>query len=277
MSKSKQKEILLLSKEKVELKTLNEELEKRVKEELKKSRAKDELMFQQSKLASMGEMIGNISHQWRQPLMEISSLFLPIEASLKMNIELSKEDLIERIEKLHEITKYMSHTIDDFKNFFSKDKKKVNFRISEQINTAITIIGSTLKRNKINLDIIIKHNPLVYGYKNEYAQVLINIATNACDILINRKITNPKIIIKIETKDNFLLVSLSDNAGGIKVNPISKVFEPFYTSEKDNGTGLGLFMSHLIVRNSLKGEILVSNNKEGAVFIIKIPIDIKDD
>ena len=277
MSKSKQKEILLLSKEKIELKSLNEELEKRVKEEVEKSRAKDELMFQQSKLASMGEMIGNISHQWRQPLMEISSLFLPIEASLKMNIELSKEDLIEKIEKLHVITKYMSHTIDDFKNFFSKDKKKVNFRISEQINTAITIIGSTLKRNKINLDIIIKHNPLIYGYKNEYSQVLINIATNACDILINRKITNPKIIIKIETKDNFLLVSLSDNAGGITVNPISKIFEPFYTSEKDNGTGLGLFMSHLIVRNSLKGEILVSNNKEGAVFIIKIPIDVKDD
>ncbi len=272
MRQTKLDEFLLLEQEKSALELQNEELEKRVKEEVAKSRAKDELMFQQSKLASMGEMIGNIAHQWRQPLMEISSLFIPVEASIKMKIPLSKEDLLQKIEKLNEITQYMSHTIDDFKNFFAREKEKSNFRISEQINTSITILGSTLKNHKIDLDIIIKKNPLIYGYKNEYSQVLINILTNASDILIQRKIQNPKIIIKIEELNNNLLVSVSDNAGGVRCEPLNKVFEPFYTKDKDNGSGIGLFMSHLIVTNNLKGELKVSNNSLGAEFTIQIPI-----
>jgi len=273
MRQTKLEEFLLLEKEKSVLELQNEELEKRVKEEVEKSRAKDKLMFHQNKLASMGEMIENIAHQWRQPLMEISSLFIPLEASLEMNIELSKEDLLDRIKKLHEITHYMSHTIDDFKNYFTKEKSKVDFRISEQINTAVTIIGSSLKHHKIDLDIIIKSNPLVHGYKNEYAQVLINILTNANDILIQRKIIKPKIIIKIEEKYDYLIVSVQDNAGGVKSDPLSKVFEPFYTQEKTNGSGLGLFMSHLIVTNNLNGELDVKNGKNGAIFTISIPIN----
>ena len=275
MKQTKLEDFILLEEEKERLKLHNNELEQRVKEEVKKSREKDELMFQQSKLASMGEMIGNIAHQWRQPLMEISSLFIPLEASIKMDIKISNDDLLERIRKLHEITSYMSNTIDDFKNFFASEKEKVHFRISEQINTSVTIIGSSLKTHKINLDIIIKSNPLIYGYKNEYAQVLINILTNANDMLIQRNIKNPKIIIKIEEKENNLLLSVQDNAQGIKCNPLSKVFEPYYTKEKKNGSGLGLFMSHLIVTNNLKGKLKVKNHENGAIFLISIPINSK--
>lgn len=268
-------DFLLLEEEKSKLEHQNNALEKRVKEEVEKSRAKDELMFQQSKLASMGEMIGNISHQWRQPLMELSSLFIPLEASMAMNVKISQEDLLQRIEKLHEITAYMSNTIDDFKNYFASEKQKVHFRISEQINTSVTIIGSSLKKHKINLDIIIKSNPLIYGYKNEYAQVIINILTNANDMLIQRKIENPKITLKIEEKGNNLLLSVKDNAKGVKCRPLSKVFEPYYTKEKKNGSGLGLFMSHLIVTNNLKGELKVKNYQDGAIFLISIPINNK--
>lgn len=275
MKQTKLDDFLLLEEEKEKLEFQNIELEKRVKEEVKKSREKDELIFQQSKLASMGEMIANISHQWRQPLMEISSLFIPLEASIKLNKEISKDDLVQRIETLHEITSYMSNTIDDFKNFFASDKKKVEFRISQQINTSVNIIGASLKRHKINLDIIIKSNPLIYGYKNEYSQVLINILTNASDMLVQREIINPKIVIKIEEKNNQLLLSVQDNAQGVKCRPLNKVFEPYYTKGKKNGSGLGLFMSHLIVANNLKGELKVRNYEDGAIFLISIPIKNK--
>lgn len=275
MKQTKLDDFLLLEEEKEKLEFQNIELERRVKEEVKKSREKDELLFQQSKLASMGEMIANISHQWRQPLMEISSLFIPLEASIKLNKQISKDDLVQRIETLHEITSYMSNTIDDFKNFFASDKKKEEFRISQQINTSVNIIGASLKRHKINLDIIIKSNPLIYGYKNEYSQVLINILTNASDLLVQREIINPKIVIKIEEKNNQLLLSVQDNAQGVKCRPLNKVFEPYYTKGKKNGSGLGLFMSHLIVSNNLKGELKVRNYEDGAIFLISIPIKNK--
>ena len=174
----------------LELEEHNKELEQRVKEEVSKNREKDKLMFQQAKLASLGEMLGNISHQWRQPLMEISSIFLPIEAKINMDIPLDNKEVLESIEKLNDITKYMSNTIDDFKNFFIKDKEKIHFEILEQINSTVNIISSSLKVHDIKLDIIIQKNTVMLGYKNEYSQVLINIINNARDILVQRKIQN---------------------------------------------------------------------------------------
>lgn len=204
--------------------------------------------------------------------MEISSLFIPVEASLHLDKKITNEELLDKIDKLHDITNYMSQTIDDFKNFFTSEKEKVNFRISEQINTSVNIIASSLKLYKIDLDIIIKNNPIVYGYKNEYSQVLINILTNAKDMLIQRNIANPKIIISIEQRNNNLIVSIIDNAKGITVFPIEKIFEPFYTSGKVNGSGIGLFMSKLIVENNMNGSLNAKNYESGAKFIISIPI-----
>ena len=131
----------------LELAHHNKELEKRVEEEVAKNREKDKLMFQQAKLASLGEMLGNISHQWRQPLMEINSLFLPIEAKITLDIPLEKEELLETITKLNHITKYMSNTIDDFKDFFATNKEKIKFQLIEQINSTINIISGGLKTN----------------------------------------------------------------------------------------------------------------------------------
>jgi phosphoglycerate-specific signal transduction histidine kinase len=151
------------------------ELERKVKKEVEKNKEKDKLIFQQNKMAALGEMLGNISHQWRQPLMEINSLFLPIEAKLHMDISLEEGELLESINKLNEITKYMSNTIDDFRDFFATDKEKIEFKLLEQINSIINIISGGLKSHNIKLDIIIKKNPTLKGYKNEYSQVLINI------------------------------------------------------------------------------------------------------
>jgi len=255
----------------LQLENYNKELEKRVKEEVAKNREKDKLLFQQNKMAALGEMLGNISHQWRQPLMEISSIFLPIEAKLNMDIPLDNKEVFESIEKLNDITKYMSNTIDDFKNFFLKEKEKINFEILEQIHSTINIISSSLKKHDIKLEIIIQKNTQMLGYKNEYSQVLINIINNARDVLIQRKIENPKIQIIISENKNDIITKIEDNAGGIKITPIEKVFDPFFTYEKINGSGIGLFMSKLIIENNMNGKLEVQNNKNGAIFTITIP------
>ncbi len=138
----------------LELEHNNKELEKRVKEEVAKNREKDKLMFQQAKLASLGEMLGNIAHQWRQPLMEINSLFLPIEGKIFLDMPLDKEEILETINKLNHITKYMSNTIDDFRDFFATDKEKIKFQLLEQINSTINIISGGLKSNNIKFYIV---------------------------------------------------------------------------------------------------------------------------
>jgi len=203
--------------------------------------------------------------------MELSSLFIPIEARLNFDLELDKKELKESIQKLNDITKYMSNTIDDFKNFFATDKEKEEFKLSTQINTALNIISSSLKTNDIMLDIIIKKNPTIFGYKNEYTQVLLNIINNAKDVLIQRKIKSPKISITISETKNDVVIIIEDNAGGIKVEPVENIFKPFFTYEKIGGTGIGLFMSKLIIENNMNGRLWVENTKNGALFKIITP------
>ncbi len=256
-----------------ELEEQNRELEKLVAIEVEKNRQKEKIMFQQNKMASMGEMLSNIAHQWRQPLMELSSLFIPIQAKLDFDLELDKKELRESIIKLNDITNYMSNTIEDFRNFFATDKEKEEFKLSEQINSSLNIISSSLKNNDIMLDIIVKKNPTIYGYKNEYTQVLINIINNAKDVLIERKIKNPKIIIMIDETKKDVITSIEDNAGGIKVDPIENIFKPFFTYEKKAGTGIGLFMSKLIIENNMSGRLWAENKKNGAIFKIITPKD----
>ena len=255
----------------LELEHHNKELEKRIEEEVAKNREKDKLMFQQAKLASLGEMLGNISHQWRQPLMEINSLFLPIEAKIALDIPLDKEEILETITNLNQITKYMSNTIDDFRDFFATDKEKIKFQLIEQINSTINIISGGLKANNIKLDIIIQKNPEMIAYKNDYSQVLINIINNAKDALIQRKISEPYIKISIFEENENIITTVEDNGGGIKVEPIEKVFEPFFTYEKIGGSGIGLFMSKLIIEKNMHGKLIAQNSSIGAFFKIIIP------
>ncbi|QKF65881.1 signal transduction sensor histidine kinase [Arcobacter venerupis] len=255
----------------LELEYHNKELEKRIKEEVAKNREKDKLMFQQSKLASLGEMLGNISHQWRQPLMEINSLFLPIEAKITLGVPLEDNEILQTIDKLNHITKYMSNTIDDFKNFFATDKEKIKFKLLEQINSTVNIISGGLKTHNVKLDIIIKKNPEIIAYKNDYSQVLINIINNAKDVLVQRKIGNPYIKISIYEENKNIITTVEDNAGGVKVNPIEKIFDPFFTYEKMGGSGIGLFMSKLIIEKNMNGKLSVENTSNGAFFKIIIP------
>ncbi len=252
----------------IELEEQNKELEKLIAIEVEKNRQKDKIMFQQNKMASLGEMLNNIAHQWRQPLMEINSLFIPIQAKLDLDLDLDLEELKESIKNLNSITKYMSDTIDDFKDFFASNKEEEKFKLSDQINASLNIMSSSLKSNNIMIDIVVKKNPTIYGYKNEYTQVLINLLSNAKDILISRKIVDPKIVIIVDESKDAVIISVEDNAGGIKIEPIEEIFKPFFTYEKLGGTGIGLFMSKLIIENNMNGNLLVENKKNGAVFKI---------
>jgi len=232
----------------------------------------NKILTEQSKLAAMGEMIGNIAHQWRQPLMEISSILMKLEAKIKIEDSLSKKEVIEAIERSNKVTKYMSNTIDDFREFFAKERQKSIFKISDQVKHAANIIATTLANKNIKLDIIIKSNPSIHGYKNEYSQVLINLISNAKDILLHRDIKNGQITVKIYQKDNMCITEVIDNAGGVSVEPLDKVFEPFFTVEKKDGTGVGLFMAKLIVEDNMSGKLGVSNTQNGAKFTISLPL-----
>ncbi len=248
----------------LELEEKNKELEQEVKH-------KDQLLLEQSKLATLGEMLGNIAHQWRQPLMEINSVFLPLQTKMSINMPISNDEINQTITKVNEITSFMSQTIEDFRNYFKEEKQKVKFQVLEQINSTVNIISAGLKANNIKLDIIIKKNPTLIAYKNEFSQVLINIINNAKDELVSRKTQNPYIKITIFEENKNIITTIEDNAGGIKVSPINKIFEPFFTYKKKSGSGIGLFMSNLIIENNMKGTIKAQNINNGALFTISIP------
>lgn len=270
----KEKELEILNKElekRVEEKTkqlrqLNLTLEKRIKNEVAKNREKDRMMFQQARLASLGEMLGNIAHQWRQPLMELSILLY------KMKKLSYKKDLSELYERGNSILEKMSQTISDFQNFFSPSKKKEHFNIVESIQNTYTIVEGTLKKNGITLKLCYTTEPLVYGYKNEFSQVILNIVSNAKDVLIERNIEKKEIIVQIKECPDFVRVEIEDNAGGVDKSIVDKIFEPYFTTKSTKkGTGLGLYMSKMIIEQSMGGELKLKNTKRGAKFIITLP------
>ncbi|MGA1932104.1 sensor histidine kinase [Arcobacter sp. YIC-464] len=247
-------------------------LRKLLNEERRKNKIKDEVCIQQSKMAAMGEMIGNIAHQWRQPLMELSSVLMVLETKLELNGKVSNSELLDAIKKSDKLTKHMSSTIDDFRSFFSKEKQKVKFTISEQIKRVVNILSTTLSNKDIKVNIVIKSNPVILGFKNEYSQALINIITNAKDELINRKVKNGHIDVKVYEENGYCITEVVDNAGGIKEQYLNEIFKPFVTFEKKDGTGIGLFMTKLIVENNMSGKISVENINDGAKFKISLPI-----
>jgi len=252
----------------VRLENENKSLKAQLKTLTDQNHLKDEIVIQQSKMASMGEMINNIAHQWRQPLMEISSVLMNTEATVKIKGKISNTEILDTVDKVNHVVMFMSNTIDDFRDFFVSTKQKEYFYIAKQVSSILNIMKMSLASNNIKIDVIIKKNLKVSGLKNEYSQVLINIISNAKDIIISNKIENGKITIKLYEKNNKSVLEIEDNAGGIQFKEIDKVFEPFFTYKKKNGTGIGLFMSKLIIENNMNGKLTVENKNKGACFSI---------
>lgn len=246
---------------------LNRDLQTRVKEEIKKNEEKTQLMFQQSRLASIGEMIGNIAHQWRQPLSELGiDLF-----KMKQNFA-NEEKFKQAYEHAKLVIKNMSNTIDDFRTFFNPNKEKDKFHISESVKEAANMLVGSLKKDNIKLNLNIKKDSEIYGFKNELTQVFTNLIANAKDALNSSNIKEKIIQITIIEAQDTAIVAVYNNGAKIDKKIIYKIFEPYFTTKfESHGTGLGLYMSRLIIEK-MNGEIYAKNRNTGVEFDIKIPI-----
>lgn len=264
------------------LRLLNKTLENRVKEEidirmkiemkaLQENKETEQLLINQSKLASMGEMIGNIAHQWRQPLMQMSAILMYLEA-YEENKKLTKDILISKVEEGNNLIEYMSSTIEDFRNFYQLDKQKEQFFIEDSLLNALTIVNASLASHHISVDIKIYDEQMaINSYKNEFSQALLNIISNAKDVLIQREIKEPCISITLYKDENKNVVSICDNGGGIKADIMDKIFDPYFTTKHAyQGTGIGLYMTKMIIEKNMNGNISLSNKGSGACFKVTV-------
>lgn len=252
-----------------ELKKLNQTLEKRVSEEIEKNEEKQRVMFWQSRHASLGQMIANIAHQWRQPLMELNlTLF-----NIKKAAQNGNDEAISKFydESMH-IINNMSHTIDDFSNFFKPEKVKHYFNIGESIKESIVLLESIIDEAMIHIKCDLDDME-VLGITNEFTQVIINMINNSKDAFIKNGILFREITISAKKEGEFAVIKVMDNAGGIPKENLDKIFEPYFTTKyKSRGTGLGLFMSKMICEQGLRGSLDVESKKSMTTFIIKIPL-----
>jgi len=256
------------------LKELNETLELRVQEEIAKNEEKQKVMFWQSRLASLGEMLANIAHQWRQPLTELSlTLFSLKKAAIQQNV-LEVETLYSESKG---IIQNMSTTIDDFTNFFKPTKEKHYFKIADSINEALSILEKIITKEMMSIHSTYE-DVEVLGISNELTQVIINLIQNSKDAFLQSGILLKEINIRVKKEEGFALIEFEDNAGGVQQKEIYKIFEPYFTTKHSScGTGLGLFMSKIICEQGLNGSINVKSKKGFTTFSIKIPLPNMDE
>jgi len=249
------------------LESLNRTLEERIEAAVKELRQKDQSLIQQSRLAAMGEMINNIAHQWRQPL----NLIGLIVQGLPECKNLSQEELDHEVERIMNVIMYMSQTIDDFRNFFRQDKDKTWFAVNHAVARAVEFISPSLNDRGISISITKQAEVVSFGYSNEYAQVLLNLLSNAKDVLVEKNVADPRIDINISRADDRSVVMITDNGGGISEDVMPKIFDPYFTTkEKMQGTGIGLYMSKIIIEQHMGGSLTARNVEGGVAFIIEV-------
>jgi signal transduction histidine kinase len=250
--------------------------------DISKEKEQEAFLIQQSKMASMGEMIGNIAHQWRQPLSAISTIASGIKVEKEFGL-LDDETLGNRLDGIVDKTNYLSQTIDDFRNFFQQSKDKEEFVVNDVLKNTEQIIAATYKINDINICKNYDENKgiVCIGFANELSQVIINILNNAKDILVEKDYEEKVVKINLIEQNNNILIEIFDNAGGIPDTILPKIFEPYFTTKhQSQGTGIGLYMSSEIINSHFKGSLTASNENfiiddttyYGACFKINIPV-----
>ncbi|AXH13429.1 PAS domain-containing protein [Halarcobacter bivalviorum] len=254
------------------MKLTEEELKLKVEEELAKNIEKDRILVHQSKLAAMGEMLGNIAHQWRQPLNNINLLTHFIRDNYE---NLKKEDIEDIISDTKLQIDYMSQTIDDFRNFYQPTKDKVKFNLKESIESCIKIVDTQLE--KTNMRVEVSGDSIeILSYKNEFQQVILNILNNANDAALVKskdKKFKAETKIKIQREENNVYISLENNCGEVNKEVMERMFEPYFTTKfEDQGTGIGLYMAKTIIEKNMNGSITAKNIKDGIVFTIILPL-----
>lgn len=251
------------------LQQLNRELDSRVREEIQKNAEKDLLLQRQSRLAAMGEMIGNIAHQWRQPINSLGLVLSDLEdAAIYGECDLAY--IRNSVGKSKTIIQKMSTTIDDFRNFYRADKSKALFSLKHVTDECLNLVDAAMNSNKINIVVRCDQDVLVNGYANEYSQAVMNILSNAKEAIVERKIPQGEIVIEIGEDGNYGVHTITDNGGGIPADILSKIFEPHFTT-KEQGIGIGLYMTLITIEKNMHGRIDVENVGNGARFSIYLP------
>jgi len=263
-----------------ELKNSNKILEQKIKDAIEQNSKMEAQLYEAEKLSSMGEMIGNIAHQWRQPLSVISTAATGVLVQHEFNM-LKDSMLIESMETIDKNAQYLSKTIDDFRDFIKGDSdEKVVFNLKEEIEKCLDIENPILKQNNMEVILDLDESIEINSFPNGLVQSLINIINNSKDALKEKK-EEKYIFITTKKNDKDIDIIIKDNGGGIPENIINKVFEPYFTTKhQSQGTGLGLHMTYNIIKDGLNGSISVKNTEynyngldcKGAVFTIKLPI-----
>ncbi|MFT5662317.1 MAG: signal transduction histidine kinase [Sulfurimonas sp.] len=253
------------------LRELNNNLKIKVEEEVEKRITNEEILLRQAHMASMGEMINAIAHQWRQPLMNINVVMMNLDRGIETQKEISY--LKEKVLEVFSLTSHMSNTIEDFRNLLKIGKEKKYFLIKDVMYNVITLIKNNLKDIKIIYDL--DNKVKIKSYESEFSQVLIILLCNASEVLYAKGIKEKKIYISVRGNEDQIIIGIEDNAGGIEDKNLSKIFDPYFTTKKQaGGTGLGLYIASIIIGHNMQGKLEVSNTEIGALFTIKVPITL---
>ncbi len=251
-----------------QLKIYNEKMQELVEQETKKNIEKQKMLELSSRHAQMGEIIGMITHQWKQPLGVINMSCALLEISMykdKFSIEL----LIKQLNDIKQQVEYMNTTVMDFQQFFNPTKEKVSFNVKDTIKTIIGLVKSEYVLNNIKIELLGRDDIRVVGYANEYNQVVLSILKNAKDVFIENPHDDMKIVIDISEKDSRSYVTITDNAGGIDESIIDNIFD-LYMSTKVDGSGLGLNIAKNVIEVNMDGKLEVRNVENGAEFSITL-------
>ena len=250
---------------------LNRTLDQRVHDEIDKRKQQENLLIHQSRLAAMGEMIGAIAHQWRQPLNALSLVMQNVRMQHAMGT-LTEQSMARMQEKSGQLVNRMSSTIDEFRNFFKPGKHAEPFKLAQAMRASADIMEGVFKNHAIELVLQCDESLELLGVQGEFAQVVLNLLSNAKDALLDTKQPTPHIILLAERVGTRIHIAVEDNGGGIAPDVLDKVFEPYFTTkEEGKGTGIGLYMSKMIVENNMNGRLQVVNTSEGARFTLDIP------
>ena len=271
ISKQKALEAELVKKQ-AEIEARNNNLEAEIASQVEENRSKDQMMYQQARLASMGEMIGNIAHQWRQPLNILALVMQDLYISGQLG-NLTDEKLETEYEKANNVLQYMSQTIDDFRNFFKHEGENANFSLKSTIESVYSLVSPNFKHNHVAFHMDMQEEIEVVGNKNEFIQVIINILNNAQDAIKTNNTKGGEVHVAIMKLKDKARIVISDNGGGMSKSIIDKIFDPYFTTKhQTQGTGLGLYMSKQIIETSMTGHLMAENITNGARFIIELPI-----
>lgn len=251
---------------------LNHTLDQRVRDEIAKRKEQENLLIHQSRLAAMGEMIGAIAHQWRQPLNALSLVMQNVSMQQRMGT-LSEESMARMHDKAGQLVQRMSSTIDEFRDMFKPGKHSEAFNLLQALRSATGIMEGVFKNHNIELQLDCDESIELFGVPGEFSQVVLNLIGNAKDALLASRQPSPCILIRGYAAGARVCLEVEDNGGGIPADVLGRVFEPYFTTkEQGQGSGIGLYMSKIIVENNMHGRLLAANAELGARLTIDLPI-----